>query len=359
MDWSGQQEKALQAAGAWMKQKQKTQLFRLFGYAGTGKTTIAKHLGDGIKVLFAAFTGKAAFVLRQKGCVGASTLHSLIYFTKERDGALHFKLNKESPVRRVDLLIVDECSMVDSALARDILSFKTPVLVLGDPAQLPPPSGAGAFTQHTPDILLTEIHRQALENPILAAASAVRAGGGLTVGDFGALKVLGRGGTRLRDLIDHDQIICGLNRTRVSMNAAIRKAVLSTTSPFPLRGDRLICTRNNAALGLFNGAIFTVLGVGSAEDGFMLELKSEDDGAEKRVFVREEFFSGGVETLPVWIRKQSAEFTYGYAITAHKAQGSQWDRVAILDESAVFREDRNRWLYTALTRAAKEATVLV
>ena len=62
------------------------QLFRLFGYAGTGKSTLARHLAENVEglVVFAAFTGKAALVMRSKGCVGARTIHSLIYRATER-----------------------------------------------------------------------------------------------------------------------------------------------------------------------------------------------------------------------------------------------------------------------------------
>ena len=188
MEFSPQQDDALVAASRWLKAGDR-QVFRLFGYAGTGKTTLARHLAEDVDgdVLFAAFTGKAAQVLRSRGASKASTIHSLIYRPKGEDVVEDeetgkkevlptFSLNRQSPLSKADLIIIDECSMVDEELGRDLLSFGTPVLVLGDPGQLPPVSGGGFFTEHEPDILLEEIHRQARDNPIIELARQVREG---------------------------------------------------------------------------------------------------------------------------------------------------------------------------------------
>ena len=150
-----QQDAALTAVATWLKAARgRESIFRLFGYAGTGKTTLAKHLAEGIdgKVLFAAFTGKAACVMRSKGCNGATTIHSLIY--KARDNGEEtpsFDLWHEAPASKAKLIVVDECSMVDAELAHDLMSFRVPLLVLGDPAQLPPIQGGGFFTDAAPD----------------------------------------------------------------------------------------------------------------------------------------------------------------------------------------------------------------
>src|SRR5262249_4286947 len=156
MRFSPQQDDALCAAARWLRAPS-AQVFRLFGYAGTGKTTLAKHLAEHIdgRVLFAAYTGKAAHVMRAKGCKDAGTLHSLIYICTETEDGPWFELTDQSPLAAAELLIVDECSMVDARLGNDILSFGVPVLVLGDPEQLPPVHGAGFFTNATPDVLLT------------------------------------------------------------------------------------------------------------------------------------------------------------------------------------------------------------
>ena len=168
MDFSPHQDAALTAVDDWLKskpgQKGHPQVFRLFGYAGTGKTTLARHIADGVdgKVLYTAFTGKAASVMRSKGCEGASTIHSLIYKPRESGEEIpSFDLWDEAPASKAKLIIVDECSMVDAELGRDLLSFGVPLLVLGDPAQLPPIQGGGFFTDAEPDAMLTEVHRQA------------------------------------------------------------------------------------------------------------------------------------------------------------------------------------------------------
>ena len=164
MSWSPQQDKAITAVNRWLADPKAPQVFYLFGYAGTGKTTLAKHLAEGVKgeVLFAAFTGKAASVLRKKGCSGASTIHSLIYkpVQDERTGKVDFVLNPDSPVAYAPCVMIDEVSMVDGELGNDLLSYGTKVLVMGDPFQLPPVKGEGFFNVAQPDVMyLGGIHR--------------------------------------------------------------------------------------------------------------------------------------------------------------------------------------------------------
>ena len=145
MEWSAQQEKALGLVAAWIAEPGGPQVFRLFGYAGTGKTTLARHIADGVdgEVKFAAFTGKAALVMRNKGCDGASTIHSLIYRARESGVEQpSFELWDDAPASKAKLIVIDECSMVDADLGRDLMSFDCPLLVLGDPAQLPPSQGS-------------------------------------------------------------------------------------------------------------------------------------------------------------------------------------------------------------------------
>src|ERR1700752_3479883 len=188
------QDAALTAASDWFKAARgSASIFRLFGYAGTGKTTLAKHLAEGVdgKVLFAAFTGKAACVMRSKGCQGATTIHSLIY--RARDSGQEtptFELWDEAPASKAKLIIIDECSMVDAELARDLMSFGVPLLVLGDPAQLPPIQGGGFFTEAEPDAMLTEVHRQAQDNPIIRLSMDIRAGRSLQPGAYGETQIV-------------------------------------------------------------------------------------------------------------------------------------------------------------------------
>jgi hypothetical protein len=231
MSWSPQQDAAIRSVSGWLADPKGPQVFRLFGYAGTGKTTLAKELAGTVKgkVLYATFTGKAGLVLRKKGCEGASTIHSLIYRVEmdDRTGITEFKLNDRSALADAALLIVDEVSMVGEDLARDLLSFGTRILVLGDPAQLPPVKGEGFFINAEPDAMLTEVHRQAQDNPIIRMSMEIREGKRLSPGRYGdslitTSRALGRDG--LGELVlGADQLLCGLNRTRTSYNHRMRE----------------------------------------------------------------------------------------------------------------------------------------
>lgn len=364
MKWSPQQDDALRAVAAWLKTGT-PQVFRLFGFAGTGKTTLARHLAEDMDgdVLFAAFTGKAALVLRGKGCTNARTIHSLIYRPSD-DGdaeAPTFKLNEDSVAARASLIVVDECSMVDEALGRDLLSFGKPVLVLGDPAQLPPVKGGGFFTDAEPDVMLSEVHRQAADNPIIRLSMIVRDGGRLTAGSYGSARVIGRDAVDPGLVTGADQVLVGLNRTRRAYNRRLRE-LFGRSDPAPEPGDKLVCLRNDRAKGLLNGGLWTVKTRRAMRKGkLVFDLVPEEDnsGAKPlRVRVLPAFFEGGEDALPWAQRRESDEFDYGYALTVHKAQGSQWDEVVLFDESGAFPEHRNRWLYTGITRAAERLVIV-
>lgn len=395
MNLSPQQEEAMAAVKAWNRQG----VFRLFGFAGTGKTTLAKYFADQIggTVLFAAFTGKAALVLQSKGCWSAGTLHSLIYLPSNKstqrldaleaelaellaekpvDGCIldvsqleteikaehervkspHFSLNPDSALRDADLLVIDEVSMVSRPLGEDLMSFNVPILVLGDPAQLPPVKGAGYFTKQEPDFLLTEIHRQAAGSSILRMATTVRQGGTLELGDYGDSCVLPKGVLSLKDVAAFDQIIVGTNRCRRDLNWQIREH-LGHKTPMPVEGDKLVCLRNNYDRGLLNGGQWTVVHAEEV-DNDVVRLTITGDGFTQIVTSWRHHFENREDELPIWNRRTHDEFDFGYAITAHKAQGSEWDNVLVIDESYCFRQDSARWLYTSLTRAAKRVTVV-
>src|SRR5438876_5918165 len=249
------QNAALTAASNWLKATRgRASIFRLFGYAGTGKTTLAKHLAEGVdgKVLFAAFTGKAACVMRSKGCPGAGTIHSLIYRARESgEETPSFELWDEAPASKARLIVIDECSMVDAELARDLTSFGVPLLVLGDPAQLPPIQGGGFFTDTEPDAMLTEVHRQAEDNPIIRLSMEVRAGRELEPGTYGETHIVTRDALDPQRVIDADQVLVGRNATRRAYNARMRER-RGFGGTLPSAGDKLVCLRNNKRKGLFN-----------------------------------------------------------------------------------------------------------
>lgn len=406
MQWSPQQDAALCAISDWHKAGDASpQLFRLFGYAGTGKTTLAKTIAEGIggKTFYGTFTGKAAHVLRTKGCDGATTIHSLIYHPKEKsksrlkeleqavikmraellqnnpggDVTRHkpfvdlqaeldkeksnsarpmFTLNELSEIRNADIVIIDECSMVDEQMALDLMSFGKKVLVLGDPAQLPPVGGNGYFIEAKPDFMLTDIHRQAKDNPIIWMATEVRNERSIPLGNYGDSRVYLRKDLDKRDVLDADQVLVGKNQTKLDFNKRMRE-LQGKTGVLPVAQDKLVCLRNNHDVGLLNGAIWVVEEVGGHTDNEVeMKVTSDDTGATIEVISHMAHFQG--RKLDWWEKKDAEEFDYGYALTCHKAQGSQWKNLMLFDESSSFRADRWKWLYTGITRAAERVDVV-
>lgn len=254
-------------------------------------------------------------------------------------------------------VLVHNCSMVDTAMAHDLLSFGTKVLVLGDPAQLPPVAGGGYFTEHAPDFMLTEIHRQAADNPIIAMATRIRGARMPTYGQYGDSCVVSSFDMLMA--LEADQILVGKNVTRKKLNARIRTQ-LGRSSAEPEPGDRIVCLQNNHQEGLLNGALWEIQGVTKhkvSPDIASLHIKSEDTGANVEVDAFLHYFRG---LEPAFHQRGYADhFDYGYALTCHKSQGSQWSNVLVLDESDSFRENKWRWLYTAVTRAADKVSVVV
>lgn len=341
----------------------------------THNSTLAREMAQGVKggAVYCAFTGKAALVMRRKGCPEASTVHSAIYKVDEDEESdePRFILNPDCTVATAGLVVLDECSMISEDLGKDLLSFGTKVLVLGDPAQLPPVRGEGFFTAHEPDVMLTEIHRQAADNPIIDLATKVRLGERLVAGTYGESRVISRAEVREETILGADQVLVGRNRTREGMNRWFRKK-LGRASDIPVVGDRLVCLRNDKEKRVLNGELFDVVDApplvpGQApprrrKDSAAVDLwvKSEESTAArpKDVRVRREFFVGGADDLSWQDRRGYIEMTFGWALTAHKAQGSQWSNVLVRDESEAFREHRRNWLYTAITRAAERVTVV-
>lgn len=419
MEWSPKQAEALDTLGRWADEPMhgpEDQVRYMAGFAGTGKTTLAKWLAqyaNGL-VLFAAYTGKAAYVMRSKGCDNATTIHSLIYkpagesksdalrevemkllalageppedegerareeiqrkaLEAQRDRLMMserrkpmFNLNWDSDLRSAKLLILDECSMVDDVIGADLESFGVKILALGDPAQLPPVAAGGRYTARRPDVLLTEVHRQARESGILRLATDVREGRGISYsqGAYGADCDIFRipdPDYRLRRVMDCDQVLVGKNATRHGANARYR-VLKNITQPLPVAGDKIVCLRNNHKAGLLNGGLWRVHESSGDTDAMIVDMtiSSEEDGATGvPVVAHAHHFMGREDELKKmgWSKGDAEEFDYGYALTVHKSQGSQWDDVVLFNESGVFRADAVRWLYTGVTRAARQLTV--
>jgi exodeoxyribonuclease-5 len=391
INWNTQQDRAFKAVFTWLKSSNRKPVFRLFGYAGTGKTTMAKEIAWNVEhgesglsagdVMFAAFTGKAASVLRSKGCLGAQTIHSLIYrpLIDPVTGVLiGTKINDESPLKYAKLLIVDEVSMVNEEMARDLMSFGVPILVLGDPGQLDPIKGEGYFTQARPDVMLTKVERQAAESPIIWLATRVRLKKSLSVGNYGTSRV-----TR-KDITDThiewaDMILTGMRNTRAAYNRRVRRVngLYDIDTQFPVKGDTLMCLRNNKNNGLLNGTLWTasqpelktiqrlkdfkrpLLGYEPTNiEGLHFRARSNDifDADGQPLIVNTVCSTHHFdESLPEPNWREIAgtdEWGFGYASTTHKAQGSQWAKGIVIDESFVFSDQAEKHLYTAITRFA-------
>jgi exodeoxyribonuclease-5 len=394
IDFSSQQREALEAIKRWLEYGNQ-QVFRLFGYAGCGKTTLARYFGamNGNGTQYAAFTGKASFVLRQRGCANAATIHSLIYepyvkgkkvLNELQDKLVEAKQDKDhreihrltqkislerknltqpgftlrAPEKvltrsenKIDLFIIDEVSMVGHDMGEDLLSFGIPILVLGDPAQLPPVIGAGFFTDTIPDIMLTQIHRQAEGDPIIDLATHLRLGNE-------PYDVCDRKDILKQEWIDADQILVGLNRTRHHVNRRMRRW-LGYNGTFPNIGEKVICLRNNYDLGIFNGSIWRVIDVDDFDDEvIMMQIYSVEEDryvecdAHKILFSDPYFYFENMTD-----RMQANEFDFAYAITTHKAQGSQWNNVIYIDEWPRF-DTRKNHRYTGVTRAINKVQIV-
>jgi exodeoxyribonuclease-5 len=433
---SDTQSRAITAIKDWFKnESSRKQIFRLFGYAGTGKSTVLKFalavLGlephkserDGGAcvpgVVTATFTGKAALVLRRKG-TPARTIHSLIYSVvvatdEEIEAAAkkieeaevnartlsgferttaeaaieamrqalsqmkkpRFALNPQSDAAHAKLIVLDEVSMVGQEMARDLMSFGKPILVLGDPGQLPPIKGEGAFTNEAPDIMLTEIHRQAEESAIIRLATMARRGEPIGFGQYDTFVwKMRKMDVTPEQCLRGGQVICGLNATRLQLNNAMRRAAGFGNGYLPTgQGEKIICLKNQNDIGLINGMFVTLEDV--VDEGslyFSATVRDEEgnpigrpngDGKPERLRIYKGHFEDHVafdrdRHDRDWKNKRLlTEATYGWAITGHKSQGSQWENVIVWDDGLGRNDgDRRRWLYTVITRAERGLVIL-
>jgi len=378
------------------------QVFVLAGYAGTGKSTLLKYsitetlgLIPDQSVAFVTPTGKAATVLIRQG-ISATTLHRLIYqsITQETEIEVNgkkIKIEKLSFKRRenidksIKLIVLDEASMVSDDVMYDLLQFGVKMIICGDNAQLPPVEGLNTYLKE-PDFTLRQIVRQQLDNPIIKLSQMAREGIYIPYGRYGdSVSVLNKrfftGEKRRHCLTTADQIICGINKTRTAINNEIRSML--NRGPFPESGDKLICTLNNweqfidsdFRFNLVNGIIGTVynpfydsstgIGFMQFKVDFLDELCPEalpfDTGIftdGRYIYKHGDYFASYDEDGEPSGAYTLNRFEYGYCISCHKAQGSEFDNTVIFDESYAFKEDRNRWLYTAITRTKKKLILL-
>jgi exodeoxyribonuclease-5 len=328
---SPQQAAAIKSIREWFRGgAARKQVFRVFGFAGTGKTTLTRMAVEELglrpgEVVHAAYTGKAALVMRRKGIVPASTIHGLIYTVappayerireiKDEINAIkasletmsgserslnliklkhlrlslddqhkpRFIINEASNARFAKLIVLDEVSMVGEELASDLLAFERPVLVLGDPGQLPPIKGAGYFIDTKPDVMLTEIHRQAAESAIIRLATMAREGQRIPYGNHdNEVAKLRNYELEPEQFLAADQVICGRNVTRMSLNAMMLYSA-GYTEPYPTgEGEKIICLKNDMEVGVVNGMFLDLRDIQDEDDYvFSAKIRPADEADE-------------------------------------------------------------------------------
>lgn len=383
IEFSEKQKNILDDILQWYK-SHPVQYLTFGGYAGTGKTTLLGYLGQhlhkekkDIKIAYCSYTGKAARVLQHKlknskaifksDYIG--TIHGLIYkaICDEKDNIIGWekKLLEEFSY---DLIVVDEASMVTRQIWDDLLSFGVPILASGDHGQLPPVEGSFNLMER-PNIKLEEIFRQERDNPIIRVSEIARRYGQIPQLDFSdTVKKLAKNGENTQEFLsdklesfdDQTMVLVGYNRTRVELNKGIRQ-LLEFESPEPQYGDRVICLKNNPSMAIFNGMTGTILSISKNHAGKFYDAEIALDG-EEEIFVGpislDQF--GKSETLTQYLSENMNLFDFGYALTVHKAQGSQSKRVILFEERFPQMTDDNwrRWLYTAVTRAEEELYII-
>lgn len=349
--------------------------FILAGLAGTGKSTIVDFIINGLGILkqdvaFATYTGKAALVLRRKG-IPCKTIHKLIYTPEEDDeGNLKFTLN-EKLERPYQLIVIDEASMVDSEIREHLESFNVPVLYIGDHGQLPPVSGAKENLLLKPNIKLEKIHRQAEGNPIIRLATMARKGIKIPYAKYGeGIFKVHRGQILDSHLLAAEQVLCGKNKTRIELNRRMRKALNFNDPPeafysTPQVGDKIICLKNNWNAGLVNGMVGIVSEVKPFTPFKQEQIQFKDFDALSFVNEDGEVFSNilfeptsFLVEKPEINKKEFEYFDYGYAITVHKSQGSQYSNPIVYEEWLGDPTFHAKWLYTAITRAADKLIIV-
>lgn len=381
---SNDQKKCLDSLLSWCRKN--TEFITLGGYAGTGKTTLIAILrqklaleNKNLHVAFCSYTGRAARVLRNKlleenallPTDSVGTIHSLIYSPVEDEITKEITGWKKKEAIEADLIVVDEASMVDLYIWQDLLSYRIPIIAVGDHGQLPPIRENFNLMQ-SPDLKLEEIHRQAKENPIIELSIMARESGSIPLATYGRnIKKISFDDPQSQELIEellknyneNTLVLCGYNRTRIKINTFIRNH-LGFEGNEPRLGDRVICLRNNHAKGIFNGMLGTVFEIKEKNEEFY-SAKIGMDGEEEiyeGLIYKAQF--GSPEpinfTKERYRLKTHDIFDFGYALTVHKAQGSQAKRVILFEErfGRMNDDEWRRWLYTGITRAEEELFVI-
>lgn len=384
-----EQKEVLRTLIEWLKDGREPYI-TLGGYAGTGKTTltaflrkILAQLKPKLKVAFCAYTGKASRVLEMSLNLNqtrypqdnVSTIHSLIYQPiMEKGGQITgWKRKPELPY---DLIMLDEASMVDEHIFTDLLSYQKPIIAVGDHGQLPPIRGKFNLMEK-PQITLEKIHRQAAESPIIQVSILARNEGVIPIANFGrGVRKLNRydagSGQEVEEILqrfnEEVMVLTGFNHTRIKLNQAIRN-YLGIEGERPRVGDRVIALKNNWEKGIYNGMLGKLERIIPKQDKagkihwYDAEIKMMDEAISYSGTISAHQFNQAT-TLKEYeglnYKSMGDLFDFGYALTVHKAQGSQAPKVLLFEErnQHMSEDDWRRWLYTGVTRAEEELTIV-
>lgn len=358
------------------------------GYAGAGKSTLVKFIVQNLPginpeddVVYACYTGKAAQVLLKKGNKNVITLHKLLYESIPKPDGTFFRRPK--PFIGYKIVIVDEVSMAPKQLMELLFTHNVFIIALGDPFQLPPvDKNQDNGLLNNPDVFLDEIMRQALDSEIIRLSMQVRNREPFDYFTGHDAIVMPKKDLNTGVLKWADQILVGTNATRVAINNQMRD--LMGRGNKPENGDKVICLRNywdNLATNddpLVNGTIGYISDVyetynrtpnwagGEIIKVLKAKFTSDSDADfgllqmdEKQILTGERCldFRKIYKLTSNWRTAHLVpmEFTYGYAITYWKAQGSEWDNVVVLEEGFPYdTETHARAMYTAITRASNK-----
>ena len=365
---------------------------------GTGKSTLVKFIiaalkEDGIDpdedVVYTSFTGKATQVLQKKGNRNVSTLHKLLYeYFPRADGTFFRRPVSTIPYK---IVIIDECSMVPKELLMQLSKYDVHIICLGDPGQLPPINkDEDNHLLDIPHIFLDEIMRQEEQSEIIKLTMDIRAGKPLNRYQGKEIQILDKEELTTGMLLWADQIICSTNLTRISLNKQMRELLGHNDNPED--GDKVICLRNywdilsadasplvNGTIGYLKNSFNSFIKIPGYITGgrinqintVMATFESDDNitifhnlNMDKKMILDGEPTLNTKENYKLsknkkYMNSMPLNFTYGYAITCHKSQGSEWDNVLVIEEGFPFsKEEHMRWLYTACTRAAKKLVII-
>ena len=311
------------------------------------------------------------------------TLHKLLY-TPVLDSKEQVRgwRRRETLDRPYQLIITDESSMIGDELLEDLRTFGIPILAVGDHGQLPPVMARGELMKR-PMLRLRKIHRQAADNPIIRFARKVRKTGELDDSFADGKRivfrdrspatveaVLRKAYAKAKSPLDV-MVLCWTNKRRVALNGLARQ--VCNNFGVPRKGEPLICLKNMQEEPIYNG-MRGILREDSVLDGWQLtgDVDFPEEGVDRTglvmcapQFMQERVF-GEVDELQakgVDVDKMSGAgnlFDFGYALTAHKSQGSQADHVILFVEDGLWKDEEfaKKFLYTAVTRAVRKLTVL-